>query len=69
MLDVKVSRTGYKPCWFWHKWNIVGEIGMSHYMTCEHCHTRRVKQQSSGYQPINWDWVDGSTNVVNGKLK
>ncbi len=68
MLDVTVNQ-GSKSCWFWHKWNVVAELEVTQYMICEKCHTRRIYQNSHSYQPVNWDWVEGETNVVNENLK
>ena len=68
MLDVKVTQ-GQDSCWLWHKWELVEELGMSQYLVCKRCKTRRIKQYSSSYQPVNWDWVQGNTDTVNNPRK
>lgn len=46
-------------CWLWHKWETVKESsgGFTLYQKCKKCAAKRILQEGSGYQPVNWDWV------------
>lgn len=47
-----------KPCWLFHKWLLVGSTGLSEYHECSKCYSRHVRQPDTGYQPVDWGWLN-----------
>jgi len=48
---------------FIHRWKLVRDTGVTHYLECEKCNKRTYKQHQSCYQPVDWDWVNGNRDI------
>ena len=43
-----------------HNWKFCFTTGINEYYECKRCNERKVKYETPyGYQPLNWDWLDG----------
>src|SRR5699024_4740486 len=66
MMICTMTRKGQKHR-FWHRWrsvrrSICGD-GHTTYQQCQSCRARRVLQKPGGYQPVDWDWVAGKSEL------
>ena len=56
----KIFRYFKTHCFFYHKFNIDIDTGATQYMRCEKCGKRKIKQNKSGYKPVDKDYLDRS---------
>lgn len=46
-----------KPCFLFHKWDMVKDNGYTVYKECSKCKSRKFEQPKGGYQPIDTSWL------------
>jgi len=46
-----------KKCFFFHRWETVGDNGFTKYQKCKDCNSKRILQQEGVYQPIDKGWL------------
>lgn len=63
-MSAKVVCTKGRKCLLFHRWITVKDNGKTKYSQCQNCNTRKVEQTGSGYQPIDYDWVNYETAVI-----
>jgi len=47
-----------EQCWFFHKWRTEKEEGITKYQKCKKCKSKRIIQDSEGYQPVDWHYLE-----------
>jgi len=62
---MEVSRDSNMLCnWIGHSYRLDHSTGINDYLICcrAGCNTRRVVGVGPGYQPADWDWLQGKEN-------
>jgi hypothetical protein len=64
-MKIKLELIDKTTCWFFHRWRKVSDNGFTAYFKCyKCCKARKVIQPNTGYQSINWKWLNFETDEI-----